>query len=290
MHKNYTHFLLLGILALVWGSSFILMKEGLKAYNHWQLAALRISIAGLFLLPFIRWKNVKIPRKEYKTFALSGLLGNGIPAFLFTLAQTKLSSSIAGALNSLTPIFVLIVGLLFMGVAFNKYKLYGVILGLIGALTLIFSKGFMIAQNEMGHSVYVILAAVCYGTNVNIIKYKLGHHPPLLVAALPLAMMAVLGMLVLCFTGLPLNAINMEVWKPSVAVLLLAVFGTSLSLIWFNKLIQATNAVFASSVTYLIPIVAMGWGLLDGEQINLAQIIGLCIILMAIWIVNKTVK
>ncbi|MFY0643110.1 MAG: DMT family transporter [Bacteroidia bacterium] len=266
------------------------MKEGLKAYDQWQLAALRITIAGLFLLPFIRWRNVKIPRKDFKIFALSGLLGNTIPAFLFTIAQTKLSSSMSGALNSLTPIFVLIVGLVFMGVSFNRYKLYGVILGLTGALTLIFSQGFIITDNEMGHSIYVVIAALCYGTNVNIIKYKLGHYPPFLVAALPLAMMAVITTVILLFIGLPSNALSVEIWRPSIAVVVLAVFGTSLSLIWFNKLIQATNAVFASSVTYLIPIVALFWGLIDGEKINLIQIIGLAIILLAIWIVNKTVK
>ncbi len=278
----------LSILALIWGSSFILMKEGLYVYNQWQVAALRISIAGLVLLPFVRWKAIKIESNDWPMFLISGLLGNFIPAFLFTAAQTRISSSLSGALNSLTPLFVLLIGLIFMGVKFNKFKLYGVILGLSGALLLIFSRGFETDSSELSYSMLVVLAALCYGTNVNIIKYKLGHYPPFLVAAIPLAMMSVIALSILAVIGLEFSAQLVEI-KAGLAIVVLAVFGTSLSLILFNRLIQRTNAVFASSVTYLIPIVALAWGWLDGEVIGLSQILGLFIVLMAIWIVNRSI-
>lgn len=277
------------ILALIWGSSFILMKEGLYVFNQWQVAALRIAIAGLVLLPFIRFKSLNISKRDWPMLFISGLLGNFIPAFLFTAAQTQISSSLSGALNSLTPLFVLLVGLLFMGVKFNRYKLYGVILGLIGALMLLFSHGLNTAESDLQYSFLVVLASLCYGTNVNIIKYKLGHYAPFLVAAVPLAMMAVLALAVLFISGIEFSA-NQAIYRATGAIALLAVFGTSLSLILFNRLIQRTNAVFASSVTYLIPIVALGWGWIDGESIGIWQIIGLLVVLAAIRIVNRSVK
>ena len=287
MQVSRNSYLLLAILALFWGSSFILMKEGLKAYDYWQVAAFRISVAGLTLLPFLRWKNLKIKRSDYKVLFISGLLGNFIPAFLFTAAQTKLSSSLSGALNSLTPLFVLIVGLLFMGVAFNRYKLWGVIIGLFGAMMLIFSKGFSIDGNNLEYSGLIVIAAICYGTNVNIIKYKLGHYHPMVVAAIPLAMVSVISFIILLFVGLPFDIEHAQSVKSTAAISLLAIVGTAFSLFLFNKLIQQTNAVFASSVTYLIPIVALLWGLIDGEQIQLLQVIGLITVLFAIRIVNK---
>lgn len=287
MKVSASSYFLLIFLAIVWGSSFILMKEGLKFYNQWQVAAFRISLAGVSLLPFVRWRNVKIKRSDIKILALSGLLGNAIPAFLFTAAQTKLSSSLTGALNSLTPLFVLIIGLLFLGVAFNKYKLWGVIVGLAGALMLVFSKGFTLEENDLSYTFLIVIAAIFYGANVNIIKYKLGHYPPLIVAAVPLGLMSILTLTVLFFVGFPMELAVEQSVRSTVAVSILALVGTAFSLVLFNRLIQQTNAVFASSVTYLIPIVALAWGFMDGEQIKVLQIAGLLTVLLAIKIVNK---
>lgn len=287
MRTQASSYFLLAILALFWGSSFILMKEGLKFYDNFQLAAFRISLAGLVLLPFIRWRDLKVKREDWKFLFISGLLGNAIPAFLFATAQIKISSSLSGALNSLTPLFVLIVGLLFVGVPFNRYKLWGVLIGLAGALMLLLNKGVEINADDLKFSGLIIIATLCYGINVNIIKYRLFEYRPLTVAALPLGFMAIITLSILAFIGFPIELQETQALRSVSAISILAVVGTALSLVLFNRLIQQTNAVFASSVTYLIPIVALIWGFADGESINMLQVLGLITVLFAIRIINK---
>jgi drug/metabolite transporter (DMT)-like permease len=277
-------YITLGLLAIIWGSSFILMKEGLKFYSSYQIAAMRISFSGLALIPFVNWKKLDIKRSDYKYFIISGFLGSAIPAFLFPLAQTRISSSLAGAINGLTPLFALIVGVIFLGVKFSRLKAFGVIFGLIGAVFLIIGQDI---QFEFRHVMMAIVATLCYGINVNIIKQKLDSYPPLLVAALPLAIISVAGFAVLGYLGLNINVNDMQFIYSFSATLLLAFIGTSISLIMFNKLIQQTNTVFATSVTYLIPIVALFWGLFDHEQILYNHFIGLVFILGAIWMIRK---
>ena len=277
-------YITLGLLAIIWGSSFILMKEGLKFYSSYQIAAMRISFSGLALIPFVNWKKLDIQKSDYKYFVISGFLGSAIPAFLFPLAQTRISSSLAGAINGLTPLFALIVGVTFLGVKFNRLKAFGVVFGLIGAVFLIIGQDIYF---EFSHITMAIIAALCYGINVNIIKQKLDTYPPLLVAALPLAIISIAGFTVLGYLGLYVDIKNMQSIFSFGATLLLAFLGTSVSLIMFNRLIQQTNTVFATSVTYLIPIVALFWGLFDHEQILYNHFIGLVFILGAIWLIRK---
>ena len=277
-------YITLGLLAIIWGSSFILMKEGLKFYSSYQIAAMRISFSGLALIPFVNWKKLDIKRSDYKYFIISGFLGSAIPAFLFPLAQTRISSSLAGAINGLTPLFALIVGVIFLGVKFSRLKAFGVIFGLVGAVFLIIGQD---VQFEFSHVMMAIVATLCYGINVNIIKQKLDSYPPLLVAALPLAIISIAGFAVLGYLGLNINVNDMQFIYSFSATLLLAFIGTSISLIMFNRLIQQTNTVFATSVTYLIPIVALFWGLFDHEQILYNHFIGLVFILGAIWMIRK---
>lgn len=277
-------YITLGLLAIIWGSSFILMKEGLKFYSSYQIAAMRISFSGLALIPFVNWKKLDIKRSDYKYFIISGFLGSAIPAFLFPLAQTRISSSLAGAINGLTPLFALIVGVTFLGVKFSKLKAFGVVFGLAGAVFLIIGHDI---QFEFSHVMMAIVATLCYGINVNIIKQKLDNYPPLLVAALPLAIISIAGFAVLSYLGLNINVHDMQFIYSFGATLLLALIGTSISLIMFNRLIQQTNTVFATSVTYLIPIVALFWGLFDHEKILYNHFIGLVFILGAIWMIRK---
>ncbi len=260
------------------------MKEGLKSYSSYQVAALRMILAGISLLLFIKKEWLVKSRKDVKYFAISGIVGSGIPAFLFTAAQTKIPSSLAGALNGLTPLFALLVGVLFLGVQFNRYKMLGVVLGLIGAFLLIFHKGVEI---HVYHTGLIVLATLCYGINVNIIKHKLGNYPPIFVAAYPLLIVGSLSLIVLFFTGFNFNFSEPQTVRSFGAILILSIVGTSISLVLFNKLIQKTTAVFASSVTYLIPIVALFWGLIDHEQVTVNQLMGLVLILIAIWLIRK---
>ncbi|MEJ6662017.1 MAG: DMT family transporter [Bacteroidia bacterium] len=277
-------YVFLGILAIIWGSSFILMKEGLKHFSSYQVAAMRISFAGIALLPFVKWRKVVIKAGDLKYFIISGILGSAIPAFLFTAAQTKISSSLAGAINGLTPLFALLVAVVFVGVKFNKLKVYGVIVGLLGAFFLIVGQEL---NFDIKYTSLAVLAAVCYGINVNIIKQKLNDYPPRLVAALPLAIISIIGVGVMLYLGFDVSWNQEQDVKSLVAIVLLAVVGTSLSLVMFNRLIQQTNTVFATSVTYLIPIVALFWGFLANETISTNQMIGLGFILIAIWLIRK---
>ncbi|MEJ6786539.1 MAG: DMT family transporter [Bacteroidota bacterium] len=283
-NKPVNPYVFLGILAIIWGSSFILMKEGLKHFSSYQVAAMRISFAGIALIPFVKWRKVVIKAGDLKYFIISGILGSAIPAFLFTAAQTKISSSLAGAINGLTPLFALLVAVVFVGVKFNKLKVYGVIVGLLGAFFLIVGQEL---NFDIKYTSLAVLAAVCYGINVNIIKQKLNDYPPRLVAALPLAIISIIGVGVMLYLGFDVSWNQEQDVKSLVAIVLLAVVGTSLSLVMFNRLIQQTNTVFATSVTYLIPIVALFWGFLAHETISTNQMIGLGFILIAIWLIRK---
>ena len=283
-NKPVNPYVFLGILAIIWGSSFILMKEGLKHFSSYQVAAMRISFAGIALLPFVKWRKVVIKAGDLKYFIISGILGSAIPAFLFTAAQTKISSSLAGAINGLTPLFALLVAVVFVGVKFNKLKVYGVIVGLLGAFFLIVGQEL---NFDIKYTSLAVLAAVCYGINVNIIKQKLNDYPPRLVAALPLAIISIIGVGVMLYLGFDVSWDQEQYIKSLVAIVILAVVGTSLSLVMFNRLIQQTNTVFATSVTYLIPIVALFWGFLANETISSNQMIGLGFILIAIWLIRK---
>ena len=283
-NKPVNPYVFLGILAIIWGSSFILMKEGLKHFSSYQVAAMRISFAGIALLPFVKWRKVVIKAGDLKYFIISGILGSAIPAFLFTAAQTKISSSLAGAINGLTPLFALLVAVVFVGVKFNKLKVYGVIVGLLGAFFLIVGQEL---NFDIKYTSLAVLAAVCYGINVNIIKQKLNDYPPRLVAALPLAIISIIGVGVMLYLGFDVSWNQEQDVKSLVAIVLLAVVGTSLSLVMFNRLIQQTNTVFATSVTYLIPIVALFWGFLANETISSNQMVGLGFILIAIWLIRK---
>ena len=273
------------ILAFFWGSSFILMKIGLVSFTSQEVALLRLSLAGWIMLPFIRWKRLKIARSDWVYFIISGFVGSAIPAFLFTEAQTTLSSSLAGALNGLTPVFALLVGVLVFRSKLDRYKVLGVGLGLIGAFVLMYQQN---ANVETEGSLLVVLATLLYGTNVNVIKHKLHSYPALLVAALPLFMVSLVTTTVLLVSGVTVHLGDAQHVKSLAAIVVLAVVGTGLSLVLFNRLIQRTSAVFASSVTYLIPIVALFWGVMDDENIQLNHFIGLLFILLAIWLIRKS--
>lgn len=281
-------YVILVILALIWGSSFKLMKEGLLTFDNYQVAALRMVLSGISFLPFIPYRQLFQFGKDFKYFLIAGLAGNAIPAYLFTTAQTQIASSLAGALNSLTPFFTLLVGVLFLGIPLYRNRLLGVSLGLIGALMLLITDDLHLDWKTFPYSAMAIFATILYGINVNIIKHKLHSYDSILVASLPIFLVAIPNAIFLAIYGLP----EFQWQEPtfinsSLAVLVLSLVGTSISLVVFNVLIKHTTAVFASSVTYLIPVVALTWGLLDGETIGWIQIIGLGLVLLAIWLVRQ---
>ena len=281
--------LLLIVLATIWGSSFILMKEGLKCFSGVQVAALRITIGGSVFIPFIGRYLKRIEKADLKYAILAGVIGNGIPAFLFAIGQQKVDSSIAGVLNALTPIFTIIIGLSLGVIDSNRWKIAGVVIGLSGAVAIMLGKPSDDLAFNWSHLLMIVVATFLYGANINLIKAKLSKYPSIVISALPLFFISLGGIFILVFSGFfsinPADHVNYS--KSFGAIALLALLGNSLSLILFNRLIQISGPVFASSVTYLIPIVAVIWGLWDGEVISLIQSLGLLAILAGVYMINR---
>ena len=248
------------LLGFVWGSAFILMKRGLVSFDAMQLASLRLVFAGSVAV-FFFVKHVQVPsKKDWQFLALSGTIGNFIPAYLFASAGAQMPSSLSGALNALTPIFALIAGVILFAQLFSIKQFIGIMIGLLGALMLILSKsktGFSFETAYIEPCLKVLVAAVLYGINVNIIKSKLNHLSPIVNSMMPLTMIAVPALFIGLFYGAHEVIINKpESHNALLYILVLGVIGSAGSLIVFNQLVQKTTALFAASVTYLIPVFA----------------------------------
>jgi len=269
MFKKQT-ILLITILALIWGSSFILMKRALLVYTPIQVGSLRVFIALICLLPFILKHFATVERSKWKYFIASGFLGNGIPSILFPLAQTKVPSALAGMINSLTPIFTLIVGIFLFGMQVARVRIYGLILGLIGAFFLVLSKGGNLDLSQTNsYTLYIIAATICYAFSVNILRYKLTTHDAirntgfaLICAGIPMGILAFSSDIISRTVNMPGAPFSL------LCIALLGILSTAFSTVLFNKLIKTSGALSAASVTYLIPIVAIMWGIWDQETLT----------------------
>jgi drug/metabolite transporter (DMT)-like permease len=275
------------VLALIWGSSFILIKKGLVALTPFQLGSLRIVFSAVFLL-IVGFKTVPtIPLYKWKYIALTAMLGTFFPAFLFAFAQTQISSSVSSILNSLTPLNTLILGGIFFGVSFKRTQIIGVFIGLCGTLLLILNGAVHHPNQNYFYTILVIIASICYATNVNFIKKYLSDLKPLAITTGNFSVMLIPAVIVLYFTNYQ-DVIDVdEVQKATFYIIILGIIGTGIANIIFFKLIQISSPVFATSVTYLIPIVAFFWGLLDGEFLTPVQVIGAFIILIGVYLSSK---
>ncbi len=280
------------LLSLVWGSSFILIKKGLVGLDALQLGSLRIIFAAVFLI-IVGFKSMlKLTRKQWKLIVISGFLGSFFPVYLFAFAETEIDSAIASILNATTPLMTLIFGVIFFKMVFTQNKLIGVGLGLIGALALIFAGAKVNPDQNYFYSGLVVLAAFCYAVNVNIIKRYMHDISALGIAAGNFLVLLIPALLILYFSGFSMDSItdNPEVSLSLIYVLILGVVGTGIALIIFNKLIQISDPVFSSSVTYTIPVVGLAWGILDGEVFTWQQLIATLVILLGVFIVNRNKK
>lgn len=279
--------LLLILLSLVWGSSFILIKKGLVGLNPFQLGALRLIFAWLFLIA-IGFKSLqKIPINKWKNIAVCGLFGNGLPVFLFAYAQTGISSTVSGILNSLTPLYTLLIGVLAFGMTFIRNQVIGVILGLLGCFILVFYGANASGTTNYFYAFLVVIATICYALNVNLIKTYLSDIPPLAISVGGFTALLLPALFILFYNGYGEVMTKPVVIHATLFIAILGIVGTGIANILYYQLIQITSPIFASSVTYFIPIVAMGWGLLDGESLGLYQIIGALVILSGIYIASK---
>jgi drug/metabolite transporter (DMT)-like permease len=275
------------VLSLVWGSSFILIKKGLIGLTALQVGSLRIVFAAIFLL-LIGFKSLsKIPKDKWKYIALTSMLGTFIPAFLFAIAQTEIDSSVSSILNSLTPLNTLILGAIAFGVSFQRRQLWGVIIGLIGSLLLVFNGAINHPEQNYYYAILVIIASICYAINVNLIKRFLSDLTPLSITTGNFLFLLLPSVVILLSTGFA-DVIQVQQAQESILfIMILGVVGTGIANILFFKLIQISSPVFATSVTYLIPVVAFFWGLLDNEMLTAIQFLGALVILVGVYLSAK---
>jgi len=281
--------LYLSLLSVVWGSSFILIKKALIGLTPLQLGALRTLFAGFFLLIVGFSYLKKIRRPQWKWIAISALLGTFIPAFLFAFAETQIDSAVASILNATTPIVTLLLGVILFKIVFSKNQVIGVMVGLAGSLLLIWSGADVNPNQNYWYSTLVLAASVCYALNVNILKKYLQGLPAMAIAAGNFIVLVVPAFIVLLFSGFfSLTFKDNTVLHESLGYLLiLAIVGTAMAKVMFNKLVQVSTPVFASSVTYTIPVMALLWGLLDGERFTLLQAGSAAFILFGVVLTNR---
>ena len=287
MERSVRNYLTLVFLALIWGSSFILMKRGLEVFDYMQVATLRIVIAFISLLPFLPKAIKVVEQKHYIPIVISALLGNGIPAFLFAKAQTELDSALVGTLNALVPLFTLVLGVYFFSTRPSKSNILGIFIGLLGALFLAFST----LHEEIAFNAYIfliVLATVCYAISINVIKKYLHDLNASSIAALAFLVIGPVSTIYLFNNGFIYQLkTHPDAYNALGYITLLSVFGTSMAAVIFNSLLNRSSAIFVSSITYLIPIVAIFWGIFDGEIITLSHTLGFVVILSSVYLVNK---
>lgn len=280
---------LLILLSLIWGSSFILIKIGLTVFAPDEVAALRVTAASLLMLPVSLAKVRELQNAHVAKLFVSGMLGVFIPAFLFAFAQTRLNSSVAGIMNTLTPLFVVLTGAVFFGQRFRRMTVTGIFLGLAGAVVLILSGARGSIADINVFSLLVVVACISYGANLNLVKYKINDLPALTITSISLLFIGPLAMVYLFgFTGFVTRFTgDTNAWRACGAVVLLGIMSTSVALFLFNRLVKISTPLFTSSVTYLIPIVAVLWGTLDGEKLYIGHYLGMVTILAGVYIANR---
>lgn len=288
MSNDYKKWIYLITLAIIWGSSFILIKKSLIGLTPIQLGALRTFIAGIFVLLIGSSSLKKIKKFQWKYIIVSSLLGTLFPAFFFAFAITGIDSSIASILNSLTSLNALIVGTLFFGVVFKRVQLFGVLIGLAGTIILIMESSSLNPNQNYWYTVFVLTASLGYAFNVNIIKKYLSDIPAMSITAGHFILLIFPVFLILIFSGFFTSVeFTPQTNSSLIYLIILSVVGTGLAKIMFNKLIQISSPVFSTSVAYLIPVVAIIWGFVDGEKVSYLQLLAGIIILAGIYIVNR---
>ncbi len=288
MKSKFSPWIIFISLVLVWGSSFIIMKYALMGFSAVQIGAARIIFACLFTSIFA-FKSIREFRKtDILHLIIVAFLGNSIPYVLFPMVINHIPSGIVGITNSMTPLFTLIVGIIAYRRKLKPLKFLGVFIGLIGTLILInpFSSNSVVGTN-WPYILLALCAAACYGISINSIS-KLNHLSPQAITLFALIGASIPSIIILIFTDFSSTILSKsDILFPFLAVAFLGIFGTSLSMVVFNKLISITTPIFAASTTYVIPIVALVWGIIDGESLLLNHFLGMVVILLGVRIVNR---
>ena len=284
--KRWFQLSILLTLAFIWGSSFILMKIGLKSFSPEQAGALRIFIASLALLPLSIRELKNLKRKDLKSLLVAGFIGSFFPAFLFMKAETRVDSSVTGMLNSLTPVFTLLIGLLFHKAAFKWMQVLGLSIGLVGAAGLIMAGSGMHLGNVNSYALFVVLATSFYAINIYEVKSRLSHLKGIQITSLSFLFIGPVALIYLLTTDFKPVLANPDWPLHLLALATLAVVGSAFAQMLMNSLIRYASAIAVSSVTYIIPIFAILWGVVDGEVITLHHLGCMLLILVGVYLIN----
>ncbi|SHM44970.1 DMT family transporter [Chryseobacterium polytrichastri] len=280
MNADKEKWILLVVLSLIWGSSFILIKKSLDHFTPFQVGALRVLIAGVVLMPIAISKYKLFPKKHVKWLVLAAFTGSFIPMFLFPIAEKEVTSSIAGIINSMMPIFVIIVGALVWNFETTKQQMIGVFISFTGVCLLAFGGGegtvFKIIPILL-----LLLATLCYAVSTTTVKSKLMEISSTVLSAFVFSFVLFIpSLLALSLTGFfSTFSFSQDNMTGLMFVSLLSVFGTGLAMMMNYRLLKVSTPLFASTVTLLMPIVAIAWGMLDGERLTVLQFIGAAIII-----------
>lgn len=288
LNKKLIAWAILLTLVCIWGSSFILIKRGLDVFSNQEVGALRIVISFLFLLPFAITKLKKVKGRDWFYLSIVGIVGSGAPAFLFAKAQTGIDSNLAGILNSLTPLFTLLIGAVFFNLKSRWFNVFGIGLGLIGAIGLMSISGGQSLQVNLSYAFYIILATICYAINVNVLKKYLKSLNAITITSFSFFIIGFpVTIYLLGFTDFVKQMQTDDQFLAGLGyVAILAILGTGLALVAFNYLIKISSPIFAASVTYMIPVIAILWGMIDGEQFEAIYLAWILIILLGVFLVN----
>ena len=279
---------LLFFLSLTWGSSYILIKRGLIAFNPLQLASIRLTIAALMFFPIFLFIHKSVDWSKWKYLLITGLTGNAIPAFLFAVAQTKLSSSMTGVLNSLTPLFTLLLAVIVFKTPFKKNKAIGVSIGFLGAFLLAWFGKQSGASTNTWYTLFVVAGGVCYAISSNTVASQLKDSSSLVISAASFLMLLPIAIALFFYSDVTTTLMTHESgWSSFGFVCILAIFGTVIASILYYQLVHLTGAVVSSFVSYLVPIVATAWGFFDGEVITIFSMIGMVLILVGVYVARK---
>lgn len=276
------------ILSLIWGSSYILIKKGLTGLTPIQLGSLRVIVTTLLIAPIGYQKIKHIPREKMKWVALSAFVGSFFPAYLFAFAETEISSSVTAVMVSLTPLFTLLISVIIFGEELLKKQVLGVFIGFTGIIVLVNNELTSSSFNIL-YVMFIVLAAICYAINANVLKYKLSNIPALGIVFMSFLFMFIPAFIILCFSSFPFSdfASDPLIIESIIYIVILALFGTAIAKVLYIKLLAISTPVFSVSTTYLMPVVAIFWGLLDGEEFKLTQFTGTAIILLGVYLVTK---
>lgn len=290
MNKNeFQSWATLIFLSIIWGTSFILIKKALQAFDPTQVAILRMAISGLAFAPIFVYFFRKLEWHRWPFYIVIGITGSAIPAILYATAQTHLSSASAGILNSLTPIFTLIIGMVFFKNRTSNRQLVGIVLGFSGASALILlnSSGAVLVR-DLVYGLFIVAGTVCYATNVNLIKQYFQHVNSMHLSSFAFVLISIPALICIPFTDIPRIVEEHPFGQTALFYLiLLSVVSTVLALILFYRLVQQTDAVFGASVAYLIPVIALIWGFADGEAIGFQHIMSLAVIVVGVKMIRK---